>query len=59
MIEYRVVVDKAGLKSCDNYFSLDRAEDRKKKLLKQYDSSQVLVQSRSVTEWKDVTPRQV
>jgi hypothetical protein len=54
MLEYRVVVDKAGLKSCDYYFDPDRAKDRKKKLLREYTVQQVSVQSREVTEWKDV-----
>jgi hypothetical protein len=50
-----VVVDKSGLKSCDYYYSLERAQDRAIKLLGKYEPKQIVIQHREVTEWEDVT----
>lgn len=50
-IEYRVVVDRAGIKSVDYYFNEERAEERMKKLKKTVKGN-VFIQSRLVTEWK-------
>lgn len=57
MLEFRVVVDKAGIKSVDHYFQFDRALERELKLKKQHQTSDVFTQSREVTEWKNVSPR--
>lgn len=50
-IEYRVVVDKSGIKSVDYYFNQKRAEERMGKL-KNTVKGNVFIQSRLVTEWK-------
>jgi hypothetical protein len=55
-IEFRVVFTKAGINSCDYYFSLDRAVERAAKLEK---LGTVCVQARTVSEWKDVSARKV
>jgi hypothetical protein len=54
MLEYRVVVDRAGIKSIDEYYNLDRALEREQKLKLIHKSSKVFTQSREVTEWKNV-----
>lgn len=50
-IEYRVVVDRAGIKSIDSYFNVDRAVERMGKLQKNVKGS-VFIQAREVSEWK-------
>ena len=50
-IEYRVVVERAGIKSTDHYFNLDRAVQRMD-ALGTNPKNKVRIQAREVTEWK-------
>lgn len=50
-IEYRVVVERSGIKSVDHYFNIDRAVERMEKLQKTVKGS-IFIQAREATEWK-------
>lgn len=50
-VEYRVVVDRAGINSVDYYFNVNRASDRMEKL-QGNPKNKVCIQAREVTEWK-------
>lgn len=57
-LEFRVVVDRAGIKSIDHYFNIDRAEERAIKLMKlnqAVKSASVFIQQREVSEWENVS----
>lgn len=60
MYEFRVAVDKAGIKSYDYYANQELAEKRYFKLKPVYrGTGKVCVQKREVGEWKDVPSGEV
>lgn len=54
-LEFRVVVSKAGIKSVDHYFDIERALKREEELKARHKN--VVTQQRTVTEWENVSPR--